>query len=348
MAMRGRAPCEAGARSVSRACWASSTRASNMRAPWSRGSVSTSQPGVSGSTAGAGLVSGSRAARRTAPSSALPRPLMRIPPAASSVTDRKRPVCAARSSLARAASSRRSARSGSTTSARWRAVRASSVAVSRRDSSSSTCSPRSRSAGLDGRVSTASQMMAACAGEVAPWRRASRVAGRSVTSWVACATARRPSRRVSPARWVNQSLVEPQCSVLRARSRTSASANSCISSAASCPFKTWTAASPSTRSASENPVTSRPSSTARPGHGRSPAPLLEMHTSPRHAPGVRSWCPGTHPPGLHDLDASAPPNDGLRGMTRRTTASPTIRTYIRIEVKGPPLDRQVWLGNLAR
>ena len=58
MATRGRAPCEAGTRSVSRACWASSTRASNMRAPWSRGSVSTSQPGVSGSTAGVGLGEG--------------------------------------------------------------------------------------------------------------------------------------------------------------------------------------------------------------------------------------------------------------------------------------------------
>ena len=58
MATRGRAPCEAGTRSVSKACCASSTRASNMRAPWSRGSVSTSQPGVSGSTAGTGLVEG--------------------------------------------------------------------------------------------------------------------------------------------------------------------------------------------------------------------------------------------------------------------------------------------------
>ena len=147
-------------------------------------------------------------------------------------------------------------------SARWRAVRARSVALSRRDSSSSTRSPSARRAGLEGRVSTASHTIAAWAADTSPERSAARVAVRSVTSACAFATARRPSRRVTPATWVNQSEVEPQCSRFFARSLVSASASSCASTAATWAFSAWNSRIPSTSSSSEAPAHSRSSRTA--------------------------------------------------------------------------------------
>ena len=264
---------------------------------------------------------GRRAARSTAPSSTLPRPLIRTPPAPSSVTERKRPVCAARSSLARAASSRRSVRSGSTISARCRAVRASSVALSRRASSSSACSPLARRSGLEGRVSTASQMIPAWAGDASPRRRASRVAGCSLTSCWAWITARRPSRRVRPARCVNQSVVDPQCRLLRARSRRSASARSRASSADSCPFRDWTTAKPSTSSSSENPVASRSSSDPTWTRACSSTTAGEAAESTAGS-GSRHRCPGTHPPGLPMTSMPARHLMTSPGSTTRgTTAS---------------------------
>ena len=230
-------------------------------------------------------------------------------------------MCAARSSRSRAASSRRSERSGSTTSARWRAVRASSVALSRPDSSSSTCSPRARRAGLEGRVSIASQITAAWVAEVWPRRIAWSVSGSSATSCWACTTARRPSRRVRPARWVNQSAVEPQCSCLRARSRVSASASSRVSSAATAPFKVWTAARPATRSSSENPVASRSSRTSSWARAASSATAGDAHSATTSS-GHRHLRPGTHPPGLGMTSMPARHRMTSPGSTDRgTTAS---------------------------
>ncbi len=141
-ATRGRAPWASGGRSVASACRQVSTRASHIRAPWSRGSTFSSQ--VSGSTAGAGLVSGSSAALIAAASSTVPRPRSRTPPAPSSVIDRNRPRWAARSWRSRSFSASRSACSGSATSTRCRAALARSVAFSRPAWSSRNASPRSR------------------------------------------------------------------------------------------------------------------------------------------------------------------------------------------------------------
>ncbi len=141
-ARRGRAPWQSGARSVASTCWQAVTRASHIRAPWSRGSVASSQ--VAGSVAGAGLVSGSRAALMVAASSRVPRPRSLTPPAPSSVMERNRWWCAARSGRSRSFSASRSALSGSATSARCLAALASSVAVSFADWSSRNASPCSR------------------------------------------------------------------------------------------------------------------------------------------------------------------------------------------------------------
>ena len=90
------------------------TRASHSRAPWSRGSRTGAVPCRRSRGRGrvgrrrrrVGQVNGSRAALSRAPSSAEPRPLIRTPPAPSSVIDRYRSVWAARSSRSSAASSR--------------------------------------------------------------------------------------------------------------------------------------------------------------------------------------------------------------------------------------------------
>ncbi len=92
---RAGVPWVSGGRPVFSACWAVATRASHIRAPWSRRSRPSSQ--ASGS-AGWGAVSGSRAALIRAPSSAEPRPRIRTPPARSSVIERYRSRWAARSS----------------------------------------------------------------------------------------------------------------------------------------------------------------------------------------------------------------------------------------------------------
>ena len=78
---------------MSRACWATWTKASQSRAPPSRGSWTGPVPSVPpscSSTAGAGQVNGSRAALSRAPSSAEPRPFTRTPPAPSAVMARYR------------------------------------------------------------------------------------------------------------------------------------------------------------------------------------------------------------------------------------------------------------------
>ena len=94
---RAGVPWVSGGRPVSSACWAVATRASHIRAPWSRGSrASTRRPRDRRS--GSGQVSGSRAALIRAPSSAEPRPRIRTPPARSSVIERYRSRWAARSS----------------------------------------------------------------------------------------------------------------------------------------------------------------------------------------------------------------------------------------------------------
>ncbi len=146
----------AGGRSVSRACWASRTSPSHMRAPWSRGSGCSSH--VTGSIVGDGF--GQRQQRRAEQRAVLDasrvrgsgsrrsRPRSRSGP---------RPRWAARSSRSRAYSASRSSRSGSTTEARWRPVRCRSVALSRPASASSSCSPRRRRCSASGSRSRASR-----------------------------------------------------------------------------------------------------------------------------------------------------------------------------------------------
>ena len=217
-----------------------------MRAPWSRGSASTAVP--SSAMAGTGLVRGSRAARRVAASSRVPRPRRRMPPAPSGVRVRSRPRWAARSSRARSASALRSSWSGST----WARTRApawvSWVASRRLASSIRRVSARSRRFGLVGSLSRASQITPACTPEIRPSVSASRVASRSlVRSW-AWRMARCPARRVSPARWAYQSPAEAQASLRRGRSRPPISPRSCARSAArwaSCSSNATTASSSS-------------------------------------------------------------------------------------------------------
>ena len=176
-----------GGRSVSRACWAVATRASQSRAPWSRGSatcvrgspvpgsgllagsVSGSVAGsVVGSVVGVGRVSGMRAVLISAPSSAVPRPVIRTPPARSWVIARYRSRCAARSSRSRAASSLRSTASGSTTSTRCRPALASSVASNEAAWRIISLSPRRRVQSCGGRSATARTTTSAWAGETVP------------------------------------------------------------------------------------------------------------------------------------------------------------------------------------
>ena len=71
-------PCAVGSVWLSKAVWATSTRASQVRAPWSR----SSRPSVpqSGSVAGSGAERACRAALSTAASSTVPRPRIFTPP----------------------------------------------------------------------------------------------------------------------------------------------------------------------------------------------------------------------------------------------------------------------------
>ena len=194
MVIRGRAPWVSGARSVVRAWVAVVIRASQRRAPWSRGSTSSSP--VSGSRAGAGAVSGSSAVRRVAASSTVPRPRTRTPPAPSSVIERYRPRWAARSPFSSSFSASRSARSGSATASRCFAALARSVALSRVASSRSRASARPRSSGLCGSRSIASAITAACSGETRPARSAAWVAGSSVDQLAGLAHGAVPGRAV--------------------------------------------------------------------------------------------------------------------------------------------------------
>lgn len=228
---RVRSPCDPGTASVSSACCATCTRASQVRAPWSRGSLSRSP--VCGSTDGAGAVSGSSAWRRTAASSALPRPRTLTPPAPSSLIDRNRRRWDARARRSRSRSRSRAARPGSTSSTTRTAARARSVAWRWSAFSSSEVSARVRRAVSAGSSSTASITRAACSGLTVPATRAASVAARSPTSSWAWATAWRPWETRRPATWVSQSAVEPQPRLRRARSRRSISTRARASAARS-------------------------------------------------------------------------------------------------------------------
>ncbi len=118
---------------------------------------------------------GRRAAVRRAPSSAVPRPRIRTPPARSSVIDRDRPRWAARSSRSRAASRLRSRPSGSTTATRCRPALVSSVASRDWAWRSISFSPRRRVQSPGGRSSTADTITSACSGEQVPATSAARV-----------------------------------------------------------------------------------------------------------------------------------------------------------------------------
>ena len=121
------APCAVGRVSVSWAFWQVSTRASQVRAPWSR----RSRPSVpsSGSVPGWGAESAASADLITAASSTVPRPRSRTPPRPSSTMARNRLRCAERSCLSRCFSSRRATPSGSRTSSRCSPAAWSSVAL---------------------------------------------------------------------------------------------------------------------------------------------------------------------------------------------------------------------------
>ena len=258
MVIRGRAPWVSGARSVVRAWVAVAIRASQSRAPWSRGSTSSSP--VSGSRAGAGAVSGSSAVRRVAASSTVPRPRTRTPPAPSSVIERYRPRWAARSPFSSSFSASRSARSGSATASRCLAALARSVALSRVASSRSRASARPRRSGLCGSRSIASAITAACSGDTRPAASAAWVAGSSSTSWPAWRTVRCPVERWVPARWVNHSAVEPQPRWVLGTWRASISASTVVWTAAS---RQRSASSSSTAPTSSSGVRAAQSSSSR-------------------------------------------------------------------------------------
>ena len=316
-----------------------------MRAPWSRGSVSTSQPGVSGSTAGAGLVRGSSAARSTAPSSVLPSTL--DPDSAGTVLGDGQetagvcgPLLALEGGLVAALGTVGVDDLGEVAGGAGQLGGVEPPGLLQQHLLAAGPQGRAGGQGVD-RVADdrGLRWLRSC-----PRCSASRVSGSSATSCWACTTARRPSRRVRPARWVNQSEVEPQCRLLRARSRMSASARSRVSSAATAPFNVWTAARPSTRSSSENPVASRASSTATWARAASSTTAGEAHESTTGSEG-RTMRPGSHPPGLgmtsmparHRMTSSGStgPEDYCICATRGPRAV-SIRTYIRTNVKPLP------------
>ncbi len=222
-------------------------------------------------------------------------------------------MCAARSSRSRAASSRRSVRSGSTTSARWRAVRASSVALSRRASSSSTCSPRARRAGLEGSVSTASQMIAACAADASP--AVQRREGLGQLGDELLGVHHGPS---SLAPGQAGKVGEPVGSRAPVQALAGQVANVGLGEEPRLERRHGTlqrldggqALRPGPRRRTRSRAERR---APPPGRGRPPAQLRETHTRPRQAPHDRHRAPGDPPAGTwDDLDASAPQNDELR------------------------------------
>ena len=159
MATRGVAPCQSGSTSAVSSRRQDSTRASSMRAPWSRGSrPSWAQPGSSqvcgsqpGTEAGCGLDNGSRVALIRAASSAEQRPLRNAPPARSSVIVRCRLEVGgsflARQLLLGPAFLRSR---GPRPPPRWRATLRSTVASSRLASPSRKVTPRVRRSGSSG------------------------------------------------------------------------------------------------------------------------------------------------------------------------------------------------------
>ncbi|MCW2842923.1 MAG: hypothetical protein JWN22_839 [Nocardioides sp.] len=288
--MRGRAPWESGATSVARAWSATVMRASQRRAPWSRGSTPSSH--VSGSMAGAGVVSGRSAALSVAASSTVPRPRTRTPPAPSSVIARNRPRCAARVSRSAAFSASRSVCSGSATSRRCLAALASSVAFNRVAWSRRNSSPCSRRSIWWGSWSMASTITDACSGESIPDARAAWVRGSSPTSTGACRTARWPGPRWVPARWVNQSDVEPQDRWVLATLRASTSTSTEASRAAS-----WA------RSASSSSTVPTSSPGVFAAHSTSPRPASSTRAPATTPAGVRGVVEGSS---THRLNQGAP------------------------------------------
>ena len=235
-------------------------------------------------------------------------------------------------------------RSGSTTSGRWRAVRASSVALSRRDSSSSMRSARARRAGLrrqgvdgvadDGRLEgrrLASAERLEGGGQLGDQLPGVDHSPASLAPGQAGEVGE-PVARGAP--------VQP----LAGQVADVGLGQQCDSSAVSCPFSSWTAASPSIRSWSETP---------------GDEPVVErthldagarQHDRWRDNHGVHRWLrtstpmPGDPPLGTrNDRDASAPPRDEPREHNPRdycisATRGPragSIRTYIRTNVKRP-------------
>ena len=123
-----------------------------------------------------------------APSSTVPRPRSRMPPAPSSMIERNRCRWAARSCRSSSFSALRSAASGSATSTRCLAALARSVAFSRVAARAGTPPRPPAPPRRWGAVSTASTITAACSGDTRPEAIAACVAVRSPPAPPACRT----------------------------------------------------------------------------------------------------------------------------------------------------------------
>ena len=223
---RGLVPWDSGGSSVSRECWAVWTRASHIRAPWSRGSRSVSQVGSSGSTAGCGF--GQREQGGADDLAVLGGSVALDPDAAGAVADHGQEPLQVRGAFlaVQGASAARSSPSGSTTAAMCRPARTRSVAVSVAD----WCTSNFLGLGTQGGV--AGQGVDGVDDDPGlGQRRGARhapppeVAVQSEVIARASRTRRRPSRRKPPVRWVNQSAVEAHWSRFLGSSRTSTSAS---------------------------------------------------------------------------------------------------------------------------
>ncbi len=319
---RGLAPCWSGSSpSTSLAFTQVSTRASQVRAPWSRRSRAVSPPesAQSGSVPGRGAARACRAVLIRAASSTVPRPRTRTPPIPSSVRVRYRPRCAERSSRSSAASSARAVPSGSSTSSRCSPALRSSEAFSEAAWSSSIRSASARSDGWPGSRSMTATITSACSGDTSPACNATRVAARSPHNGRAVRSIRDPWPCRPPAVWVRQSPGETQPGVLAA-------------SVASTSTATWAStAATSERSRSSSTVTSSRSSGRAAAHrvSASAATCSRAAATHSHRAGrrVREHLHELTQPGAHRQfsNCTKPAPTGGRGAGERGSSAPHPR-----------------------